>query len=355
MLLLNPLPSLKNVERLITQKFGENAVDYSPMNGHEGIDIACPVGTPVHSAATNPGIVVDREGNGHTEREKFYGKYLLIEYPPCKEFPNGFYLMYAHLKRAIVYMGNQIGVGQYIGETGNTGRSTGPHLHWHFQPKPVVRDNGYGGCIDFFNFVDWSGVSSQDVELYQQHSYQGRQYGKDYSADEFGAPEKDDTIPASIVFGNSKTLKVTASDGLNLRTHPSSSGVFIKTLKEGEIVDLINKDLIKKKDFSWAMVRHGTGTQGYCVTLWLEPAEIAEKFVQKVSEEPKSQVFHATKALKVKPEDSTPVAVAKTTASRTGKTAAGLGAIHLVGQIIDTFFPTVPWLQNVAEFLKIFN
>ena len=155
--LLRPLPSLGNNQLLISQRFGENPDNYSPMNGHEGIDLACPVGTPVHSAGLQNAIVVDREGNGNKEREKFYGIYVLIEYPGVPEFPFGFYVMYAHLKRAIVYTGNQIGVGQYIGETGNTGRSTGPHLHWHFQPKPVARNNGFGGCIDFYSFVDWTG------------------------------------------------------------------------------------------------------------------------------------------------------------------------------------------------------
>lgn len=86
---------------------------------HKGIDIAAPVGTPIVAAAD--GIVVisawDRGG---------YGKRVDIQHP------DGTRTLYGHNSRLFVAVGQQVRQGQQIAAMGNTGRSTGPHLHFEF-------------------------------------------------------------------------------------------------------------------------------------------------------------------------------------------------------------------------------
>ena len=350
--LLNPLPSLGNTEKLISQKFGENSDLYSPMKGHEGLDFACPVGTPVYSMGIAPGHVVDSKGFGNKEREKFYGEYVLVEYPGTKEFPQGYLIMYAHLKMVACRKGNLVGVGQYIGTSGNTGRSTGPHLHIHFQPKPVDSKNGYGGCINMESFIDYSGKFTKDLEKYEPVSYVGRKYGADESSGVFEKPREmfpDKIVEAHDVFGDHKKLIVTATDGLNLRNAPD--GGVIETLNYEEIVTLLDHELIKEEKNLFAKVGSRGGAFGYSAVKWLEPFDDESSF--KKFTEKDLTVFKATKALKVKEEDSTPIALAKTIASGTGKSALRGGFwLTIFLSTLSWFGNNHPILQPIIEAVK---
>jgi murein DD-endopeptidase MepM/ murein hydrolase activator NlpD len=84
---------------------------------HYGIDIANRTGTPV--TATMAGVVADVG-----ERPTGYGKYVILRHN------YGFQSLYAHLDKVIVRKGQWVQQGGEIGEMGNTGRSTGPHLHF---------------------------------------------------------------------------------------------------------------------------------------------------------------------------------------------------------------------------------
>lgn len=92
----------------------------NPVNGkkefHDGLDIACPVGTPV--LATRSGTVL-AAGVSAT-----YGNYLKLAYD------DGFVAVYAHLNSVSVSTNETVRQGQTVAHSGNTGRSTGPHLHY---------------------------------------------------------------------------------------------------------------------------------------------------------------------------------------------------------------------------------
>ncbi|MET4025742.1 murein DD-endopeptidase [Marinobacter sp. MBR-99] len=92
---------------------------------HNGVDLATPVGTPVFS--TGDGIV-QRVGN-----HPFAGKYIDIDHG------NAYKTRYLHLHRILVKKGQSIQRGDRIALSGNTGRSTGAHLHFelHVNGRPV--------------------------------------------------------------------------------------------------------------------------------------------------------------------------------------------------------------------------
>lgn len=89
---------------------------------HQGMDFAAPVGTPIY--ATGNGVVtVSGWGSG-------YGRYIEIDHG------NGVKTRYAHNSANFVNVGDTVYANQHIANVGNTGRSTGPHLHYE------VRVNG---------------------------------------------------------------------------------------------------------------------------------------------------------------------------------------------------------------------
>ncbi len=120
------LPLGRPVPGRITSKFGHRK---DPVNGrkgfHTGVDMKARRGQKV--AATADGTVIKAFTNGG------YGRYVEISHG------NGYTTKFAHLKKILVKKGDKISRGQTIGLVGNTGRSTGPHLHYEvcLWNKPV--------------------------------------------------------------------------------------------------------------------------------------------------------------------------------------------------------------------------
>lgn len=116
--LANPAPG-----HAVTSTFG---VRRDPLIGsaafHSGMDFRAPVG--MDAKATAPGTVVKAGWNGG------YGRMVEVDHG------QGFSTRYAHLSRISVAVGQKVESGDVIGRSGNTGRSTGPHLHYE------VRHNG---------------------------------------------------------------------------------------------------------------------------------------------------------------------------------------------------------------------
>lgn len=124
-----------NLEKIITDGFIERV---NPITGkkehHKGIDIGVPVGTPVSSS--QDGIVkkVYYPVRSDPTDSKDAGIYIEIE---SSDNVMPATTRYLHLSNALVVTGQTVKKGQIIGLSGNTGRSTGPHLHYELHPEGV--------------------------------------------------------------------------------------------------------------------------------------------------------------------------------------------------------------------------
>lgn len=123
----------------ITQYFGntpfasKNPQVYNGA-GHNGIDFSAKVGTPILAAAA--GTVL---GTGDTDRAcsgVSYGKWVLVKHS------NGLTTLYAHLSVIQVSAGQSVASGEKVGLSGNTGYSTGPHLHFTVYASDSVHISG---------------------------------------------------------------------------------------------------------------------------------------------------------------------------------------------------------------------
>ncbi len=94
---------------------------------HDGIDIPAPKGTPIISV--DQGVVVYSD-NGI----RGYGNMIVIAHK------DELFTVYAHNRTNKVEKGDRVRKGQQIAEVGNTGRSTGPHLHFEIRVKNQVRN-----------------------------------------------------------------------------------------------------------------------------------------------------------------------------------------------------------------------
>lgn len=109
---------------------------------HRGLDIAAGLGTPV--LACSDGKVLFA---GTRKRFRNYGKVVLLDHG------GGVYTQYAHLRRILVKKGQKVNRGKRIALVGNSGKSTGPHLHLEVR----VRNNLYNP-LAYFSTADLTGM-----------------------------------------------------------------------------------------------------------------------------------------------------------------------------------------------------
>jgi hypothetical protein len=109
------------------------------MNGHNGIDYGLPAGTEVLAAHSGTAFVKsDPPG---------FGNYIEVQNNEIKT-------TYAHLSKTNVANGQYVSEGQHIGLSGNTGNSSGPHLHFGLKPINPDNNNGFFGAVDPQPYLD---------------------------------------------------------------------------------------------------------------------------------------------------------------------------------------------------------
>ncbi|MFC9851985.1 M23 family metallopeptidase [Streptomyces prasinus] len=96
---------------------------------HTGQDFAVPIGTPVRSVGAGKVVKVSCGGA--------FGIEVVVEHA------GGYYTQYAHLAAVAVDQGERVSPGQWIGQSGTSGNSTGPHLHFEVRVTPEM-----GSAVD---------------------------------------------------------------------------------------------------------------------------------------------------------------------------------------------------------------
>jgi len=149
----------------ITQLFGKNPQIYSQfkMKGHNGIDYRAAVGTPVFAPMSGHVQVKNSGGSGYGLHIKMRNPFRLLE------------VVLGHLSSTGLRTGQIINSGDFLGFSGNTGFSTGPHVHEGlrrileggndiFTWAVEDHDNGYYGYFDHYELTTtWKGTLAKNT------------------------------------------------------------------------------------------------------------------------------------------------------------------------------------------------
>lgn len=158
----------------VSQIHGVNKQNYEKygLAGHNGIDFACPEGTPVYlriegvtddgTAANGIATCVFAGNMGEL------GNTVIVHVNDTRIWKGGYLLLFSHLLSVQCVTGIGVANGWTIGLSGNTGRSTGPHLHFGLSPcdrmpnfknippnwrsAQLNRDDGYLGWVDSLGY-----------------------------------------------------------------------------------------------------------------------------------------------------------------------------------------------------------
>lgn len=162
-----PLPAGKYK---ITSCVGERTID-GELSNHGGIDIAVSRNTPLYS--WKKGTVVSTnnscgEGFYGNSCGGGYGNYVIIEH--ISENGEKQYTIYAHMSSVNVSSGDQVSAGQQIGLSGNSGSTTGPHLHFEIRTGGTEWSNStkqdpYPTLAEIANDPDLSSTCSENTYI----------------------------------------------------------------------------------------------------------------------------------------------------------------------------------------------
>jgi hypothetical protein len=130
----------------LTQGFGENPQNYAKFGlaGHNGIDLGVSIGTMIGAAEEGKVIRAKWDTTG-------YGNYVKLQHNDT--LYGNYYTLYAHLNSYTVSVGQTVYKGQTIGYSGNTGNSTGPHLHFELE-LPWSNNYGYNNRVDPIPYME---------------------------------------------------------------------------------------------------------------------------------------------------------------------------------------------------------
>lgn len=184
----------------VTSEFGPRRYRF-----HYGIDLRLKVGDSVRSAFSGKVRIIDYEGRG-------YGNYIVIRHN------NGLETVYAHLSAVLVAINQTVKAGELIAFGGNTGHSTGPHLH--FETRYI------GNAINPAHIIDFSTglVHSRTYLLTKKSSFYYQHEVKMFAAAKYYKVRKHDTLK-----------KIAARNGINVKALCRLNGIKIKTkIKPGQ-------------------------------------------------------------------------------------------------------------------------
>lgn len=146
-----PVPTVNT--NLITARFRQSGSSWSS-GYHTGVDIAIPSGTVgqhMAVAAQDGRVIVSVGDQGQSRRS--YGNYVVIDHG------GGVYSLYAHAHSTLVTVGQNVKKGEPVIVIGNSGNSSGPHLHFEIR----INGSSYSNVVDPLPYI----TSNKQIELPQ--------------------------------------------------------------------------------------------------------------------------------------------------------------------------------------------
>ena len=189
---------------VVTSDFGPRRYRY-----HYGTDLRVKVGDSIVSAFSGKVRIIDFEARG-------YGNYIVIRHD------NGLETVYAHLSQVLVVHNQTVKAGELIGLGGNTGHSTGPHLH--FETRYI------GNAINPANIIDFNTglVCAPEYLITKKKSFFYQQDAKRILAIKAA-------VKYYIVRKGDNLRKVAVRNGLSLKTLCRLNGLRSKSrIKKGQ-------------------------------------------------------------------------------------------------------------------------
>lgn len=221
----------------VSQRYGQNPDYYKQFGlaGHEGVDYATPVGVTI-LCPFEEGVVlrdVDDPKSGA------YGEYVVVwdKVQKCA-------VWYCHLSQNNVTVGQVVKRGQALGSTGNTGNSSGPHLHANFvetddQGNRLNMSNGYQGFLNILdpNLVEWIPINSSPTPPMDDYK---KLYKDEKKAHELDNKNKDTEIEA--------LRKTIATQQIALEGHDADCKLKVQAGKDETTAHLLIDFDKKEKD-----------------------------------------------------------------------------------------------------------
>lgn len=207
----------------ITQYFGENPDFYAQWGyaGHNGIDFGIPERTPIMAAASGTVEKVGFEDGG-------YGNYVKLKH---QDGGSTYFTYYAHMvQQSTLTVGKAINVGDVVGLSGNTGASTGPHLHFGLRTSETT--GSYKGYIDPLPFLTGAATSTPTTTTTTTTTTPSS--APVTGSPTTGAPSAFNAMSGAVALPFLQFVVLT--DNLNVRSGPGVTYGIVTTLKANKVV-----------------------------------------------------------------------------------------------------------------------
>lgn len=211
---------------------------------HRGLDFGIPVGTKVGAAVSGTIVNAHSQDNYNTypRGPRIFGQYILMK------GDNGLYYRYGHLSKVGVSNNQRVKAGETIGLSGNTGYSSGPHLHWQVQtgtsnstdisPYSYITNSLFKAKGDIGKISDYSNPTSGNSDEDSSIKVQAKKFiPKAFSNNMGGAEDSAGRVVNSVDGGFNKLITYL-------------EGIREEQAAQREIINAFSKSRVSESNFS---------------------------------------------------------------------------------------------------------
>jgi murein DD-endopeptidase MepM/ murein hydrolase activator NlpD len=185
--LARPVDSNANSYGLFYYPYGSGGIQQLSISRvHHGIDFSNPIGTLIRAAGSGTVVFSSDDPDDTYPGSPSYGVVIVIEHDFGGPNDEPIYTLYAHLEQTLVSEGDYVEMRQPIARSGNSGRSSGPHLHFEVRMGENLYSNTYNPVLWIVPYVghgtvagrlvDWRGDKADNVFVTARSVATGRVY-----------------------------------------------------------------------------------------------------------------------------------------------------------------------------------